>query len=41
MLGPDRGVEVLCEDVAETGAHDHHIVLVEVGGSGLALAAET
>ena len=41
MLGPDHGVEVLGEDVAETGAHDHHIVLVEVGGGGLALAAET
>jgi len=29
------------EHVSEAGAHDHHVVLVEVGRGGLALAAET
>jgi hypothetical protein len=41
VLGTHHSVQMVREDVSEAGAHDHHVVLVEVGRGGLALAAET
>ena len=41
VLFADDCVEVGGEDIAETASDDHHVVFLEVGGSGLALLSET